>query len=814
MTDTATLAIEITTNGADKANQSMDALSHSAEKVERKGIKASVAIEQLKKEQEQAAAQSTKFNDALKKQGQSLNELTTATERQGQALENMSRQSSMIGTVFKTLLSGYTLLKGIDFADTYTQMASRIKIAVGAGEEYNEVQKRLSENAKTTYRSLSEATEGFLTFNGSMKSIGYNTRQVLDFTDSLTYAFTANATKGYKAQAAMSAIDRAMVRGVIDGRAWQTLMSAVPNSAEMIAKHFKVSEKEVRALGVSGKITSKALIDAFSAFKGDNRQAVEKMPVSFKDGLQTLSNSVMEFLGKANETYDITGKIASGFKWAADNVGVLAGAFAGLGAFKLGGMLSQVGTLTTNFTALGGALANVSKALLLNPFGLALTAIVALITATGEWKNVIDFIAPVLGQIGEFAGAVFKGVVGTIEQMAINTKQYFSDLKKELQDTDSVYQGLFNSEHNGFFGVAENLAHIADLAAYSIKAVGVAIHETVKGVGQTVINGLSNVWLAIKKGMGNLINLLNKAFEKLNKGKNALIKGANKLLPERLEIAETQKIEIANPFDDDLKQEFKGIFDGAFEYQKRFTELQDRQFSSGLNALTTEYAQSIIDGRKVREDENKALFSSTEQLGDISGSLSDITNSLSQTKNKMKSDTEKYFDSMKSETQKYIEKLPEINKLKDAGDYNKAWEIEASIDMSKIDWRIFEKMSQPEQLKVDYSELQKLIEQELTGQTDANAAMQNNTDALTANTQALQQIATMQNAISKPENQSGLTPITTPQQASAGEQVIVGLRLEKDNEKVAGQVVTTRTMADALQRFFAEKIDMLAMQNA
>ena len=318
------------------------------------------------------------------------------------------------------------------------------------------------------------------------------------------------------------------------------------------------------------------------------------------------------------------------------------------------------------------------------------------------------------------------------------------------------------------------------------------------------------MWLAIKKGMGNLINLMNKAFEKLNKARNNMAKGLNVLLPKKYELQTTQKIEIDNPFDDELKADFKGLFDNAFKYNERFTELQDRQFGQGLNQALTGYSQSIIDGRKAREEENKALFDHTDKLHDISGSLDDITGSLNKVGKSLKSDTEKYFDSMKSETQKYIEKLPEINALKDKGDYKKAWEMEDKFDMSKIDWRLFEKMSKPEQLQVDYGKLEELIQQELTGQTDANTAIQSNTDALTANTNALNQIATMQETIRQPENNQTMQMQGT-QTSGGGEQVVVGLRLEKDNEKLAGQVIATKQMADALQRFFNDTIRAAAI---
>ena len=122
-------------------------------------------------------------------------ELENLTKKGDQAETQMTAMSASIKSLVGYMGGILTINKAIAMADGYTQMAARIRNATSSAEEYAMVQDRLLNTANTTYRQLGEAQEVYLSMAGGMKSLGYQTKETLDLTDSLSFSFTHNATR-------------------------------------------------------------------------------------------------------------------------------------------------------------------------------------------------------------------------------------------------------------------------------------------------------------------------------------------------------------------------------------------------------------------------------------------------------------------------------------------------------------------------------------------------------------------------------------------------------------------------------------------
>jgi len=153
------------------------------------------------------------------------NELENLTTKGYKADAQMTEMSSSIKTLVGFMGGLLTINKAIAMADGYTQMAARIRNATSSAEEYDLVQNRVLATANTTYRSLSEAQEVYLSLSGGMKSLGKSTTQTLDLVDSLSFSFTHNATRTDQAQSAMDALSKSMAKGKVDGDAWISIVT-------------------------------------------------------------------------------------------------------------------------------------------------------------------------------------------------------------------------------------------------------------------------------------------------------------------------------------------------------------------------------------------------------------------------------------------------------------------------------------------------------------------------------------------------------------------------------------------------------------
>lgn len=258
-------------------------------------------------------------------------ELENLTKKGDQAETQMTAMGASIKSLVGYMGGILTINKAIAMADGYTQMAARIRNATSSAEEYTMVQDRLLNTANTTYRQLGEAQEVYLSMAGGMKSLGYQTKETLDLTDSLSFSFTHNATRVDQAQSAMDALSKSMAKGKIDGDAWISIVTGADNVIADMAKTTGQTEAEIRRLGAEGKASLDDLIKTLITTREQNEKLANNMENSLADGFTKLSNEVTVYLGKANEATSATGILAGGLSSLADNLDLVANTGAALG---------------------------------------------------------------------------------------------------------------------------------------------------------------------------------------------------------------------------------------------------------------------------------------------------------------------------------------------------------------------------------------------------------------------------------------------------------------------------------------------------
>ena len=339
------------------------------ERVQSGGEKASQSVETLGKTASTTGTAVKGLGTHTESSTKALSDQVSMVDKNALAMKNLAK-----------IVAGYiSITKGIEAADGYTQTAARIRNATVSAHEYNLVQDRLLETANTTFRALSEAQEVYLSLAGGMKSLGYSTKQTLDLSDSLSFAFTANATRADQAQSAMDSLSKSMAKGKIDADAWISIVTGADNIIADMAKTTGKTETEIRQLGATGKASLEDLIKTLVATREQNEALANNMENSLKDGLQKLTNETTVFLGKLNETTKLTGHAAAAIGFLSEHIdklaivgGVAASIYAGRlaaafaeSAIKAGwstaAILTQTGAMTASATvakslslALGG----------------------------------------------------------------------------------------------------------------------------------------------------------------------------------------------------------------------------------------------------------------------------------------------------------------------------------------------------------------------------------------------------------------------------------------------------------------------------
>ena len=227
--------------------------------------------------------------------------------------------------------------------DAYGQMSDRMRAAADSAGEYQMVQEHLLQTAQETYRPLAEAQELYIRTADVMRSLGFNTQQTLDITDSFSFLLVTNAASADKAGSALDSYSKALQTGKVEADGWISIQSAMPTIVDAIASATGKSAAEIRKLGVEGKLSLDDLNTGLLQTVEANRKAAAEMSTSVQDALVNISNAIQTFLGGMEEQTGVVAGLSSALIALADNVDLVAVAMAGAGVAALTNYVAKSG---------------------------------------------------------------------------------------------------------------------------------------------------------------------------------------------------------------------------------------------------------------------------------------------------------------------------------------------------------------------------------------------------------------------------------------------------------------------------------------
>ncbi|HFJ9791400.1 TPA: phage tail tape measure protein [Pseudomonas aeruginosa] len=255
------------------------------------------------------------------------------------AFDRTARGAQQAGTLIRgafAAIAGAGLVGSIIHqVDAYGQIADRLKMATGSTEEYNEVQQHLLRTAQETYRPLAEAQGLYIRTADVMRSLGFDTQQTLDITDSFSFLLVTNAASADKASSALGAYSKALQTGKVEADGWVSIQDAMPTIVDSIASATGKSAEEIRKLGVQGKLSLDDINTGLLRTVEVNRKAAADMSVSVQDALVNIQNALGDFFGRMEESTGVVAGLASIISVVGDNISSVAAVMAGAGVAAL-----------------------------------------------------------------------------------------------------------------------------------------------------------------------------------------------------------------------------------------------------------------------------------------------------------------------------------------------------------------------------------------------------------------------------------------------------------------------------------------------
>lgn len=279
--------------------------------------RASSSLGRLADSAKNAETASGQLDRASKSSSRSLSEVTRESDRASRA---MGALVSAIKPVAASLAAAFSVRALTQYADSWSDMTSLVRVNISAQDDAAAVMKRLADIARTTYSSLELTARGFAQNAFTLTALGKSTKQQLDYTSALNNALVVSGAKGQQAQMVQDSLNRAMAEGSLRGQELQNVLNYGSAVASLLAKELGVNVTQLREVAKEGRITGEVIFNALTKNMEMLEQTAESMPATIGDAFLLLRNSVLQVVGIYDQANGISQEFAERLVKIADAI--------------------------------------------------------------------------------------------------------------------------------------------------------------------------------------------------------------------------------------------------------------------------------------------------------------------------------------------------------------------------------------------------------------------------------------------------------------------------------------------------------------
>ncbi|HCI6749247.1 TPA: phage tail tape measure protein [Klebsiella variicola subsp. variicola] len=241
----------------------------------------------------------------------------------------------------------------IHYADTWTQLNSRLKLASVSTADFAANQKALMDISQRTGTSLEANTNMFSRMSKAMQQLGYTGAQTAKVTELVATSLRLSGAGASESASVITQFGQAMASGVLRGDEFNSIMENGGRFAQALADGLGVTIGQLRNMAMAGQLTTDKVMPALLGQLDAVRAEGEKMGATVSASIQRVENAFLAWVGTSNDSVGASATLAKGFDLLAANIDTVANAAGvlvvlGLGRFfgnMVGGLTSATGAL-------------------------------------------------------------------------------------------------------------------------------------------------------------------------------------------------------------------------------------------------------------------------------------------------------------------------------------------------------------------------------------------------------------------------------------------------------------------------------------
>lgn len=270
-------------------------------------------------------------------------------------VEHLLAPLRQLQSLLASLAAAIAVQKLIDYADSWKQIESRIKLVTKTTQELMLIQDKLFASAQRTRTQFEATADLYTKLARSTTSLGASSAQLMTVTETVNKAVAISGTTAASAAAGIFQLSQAMASGSLRGDELNSILENMPRLAEAIATGMGKTVGQLRTLGAEGKLTATQVVEAILSQASVIDAEFGKMAVTVSQAWTTVENAVLRYVGRADSALGATESIADALKQLAHDFDAITDA-AGTAGAVLGGVFVARG-LAPAVVAIGQAVA-------------------------------------------------------------------------------------------------------------------------------------------------------------------------------------------------------------------------------------------------------------------------------------------------------------------------------------------------------------------------------------------------------------------------------------------------------------------------
>ncbi|WP_052892487.1 tape measure protein [Pseudomonas lundensis] len=229
-----------------------------------------------------------------------LNNLNVVGDQTTRSMNGAGNAARAAGSAFAALGAGQVAREIVRLTDAFKSMQGSLALVSASTGAASQAFSELLGMANNTGSSLESTVALYTRLANATKGVGYSQEQLLNVTDAINKAFVVSGATAQEASNAAIQLSQGLAAGALRGEELNSVMEQGPRITRALADYLGVTNGQIRAMAVEGKITAEVVTNALLRSLSSLNEELDRMPRRFEQASTALKNNFLAAVGQVD----------------------------------------------------------------------------------------------------------------------------------------------------------------------------------------------------------------------------------------------------------------------------------------------------------------------------------------------------------------------------------------------------------------------------------------------------------------------------------------------------------------------------------